>query len=121
MAIDSFGRRGSALVLVEDARISRATVLVLQEMDFSVDVANDAGLAERWAGAARYEVIVCGGDPNTSPVVAARLRRASLRTRIVVLARPGLPVRALNMLGVEIIRPPIDVNSLVDRFMPAAA
>jgi DNA-binding response OmpR family regulator len=114
----------SALVIVDDERIALATVLVLQEMNFSVDVALDAIPAVKWARRARYEVIVCGPGGNEATSLALRLRNAAPRSRVVLLAgADGLPddLYDLEGLRVEVVHPPLDVNQLMMRFWPAAA
>jgi DNA-binding response OmpR family regulator len=118
------GKHGSALVVVDDERIALATVLVLQEMNFSVDVALEPLPAVKWARRARYEVIVCGPGDSDTTRLALRLRNAAPRSRVVLLAgSEGLPEDLYDLEGlrVEVVQPPLDVNRLIERFWPAAA
>ena len=116
------GIRGSALVLVEDQRAALAAVLVLQEMGYSVDIAANAEAAMSWIRLARYEWIVCsgGGQHSQSPQFALRLRYNSPGSRILVVGGPDQPADSLREIGVEVLRPPVDVNMLIDRFAAAA-
>jgi DNA-binding response OmpR family regulator len=114
------GMRGSALVLVEDQRSALAAVLVLQEMGFSVDIASQPEGALSWVQHARYEWIVCsgGGEHSRSADFAQRLRFAAPQARILLVDGP---VDLLESLAVEVLRPPVDVNMLMDRFAERAA
>ena len=110
---------GSALICIRDRRIELATMLVLQELDISVDIAGDLETAVGWMQQARYDVVVCGGG-TVAPSLALRLRYAAPRARIVILADGDSPPDELAELGVEVIRPPLDVNALMRGLGPAA-
>ncbi len=110
---------GSALICIRDQRIELATMLVLQELDVSVDIAGDLETAVGWMQQARYDVVVCGGG-TAAPSLALRLRYAAPRARIVLLADRDSPPDELAELGVEVIRPPLDVNALMAGLRPAA-
>ena len=128
--LPAFGTRGSALVLVADHRAALATVLVLQEMGLSVDIAGDADAALAWVRMANYNVVVFGGDevagprtaeaqggPKTWVDVARRMRAAAPHAQIMMLSdRPSPDVAAL---GIEVLSPPINVNHLGDRLAAA--
>lgn len=118
----STGTSGSALVLVEDQRAALAAVLVLQEMCYSVDIAANTEAALSWVRLARYEWIVCsgGGEHSRSAQFALRLRHNAPGARILLVGTPEEPAEALNELGVEVLRPPVDVNMLVERFAQTA-
>ena len=116
------GSRGSALVLVEDQRSALASVLLLQEMGFSVDVSAQPDAALSWIRLARYEWIVCsGGDRTSSPDFLLRLRYATPLARILVLGGSDVPADGLDALGVEVLHGHVDVNALVSRFAQTAA
>ena len=69
------GPRGCALVLVDDQRAALASVLLLQEMGFSVDVSVQPEAALSWVRLARYEWVVCsGGGVTSNPEFLLRLR-----------------------------------------------
>ena len=122
MAIDSFGRRGSALVLVEDARISRATVLVLQEMGLTVDVAGEREAALKWLSRANYSVLICGGGALAAlSAFVIEVRFRAPQTRVILLADPDFTHDGLDELGVAILPAPVDVNMLVERLWPTTA
>ena len=118
----SFGRYGSALVAVEDERAALASVLVLQEMGFSVDIARDHAAALAWAGRATYAVVICGtGDAQRSTQFAIRIRFCAPQTRVLLLTDPAVAPEALDEIGIELLAAPIDVNMLVERLWPAEA
>ncbi len=115
---DSTGR---ALVVIGDDRVALALVLVLQEMDLAVDVAVDGDAAVRWARRAGYDLIVCGpGDAGVTDL-ALSFRMADPDARVVLLAGPDSPLATLDMFDIEVVRPPLNVNTLVWRFWPTAA
>lgn len=123
-AFDEFpsGTRGSALVLVEDHRAALASVLLLQEMGFSVDVSAQPDVALSWIRLARYEWVVCsGGDRTSSSDFLLRLRYATPHARILVIGGTDAPTDSLDALGIEVLHAPVDVNMLVDRFAQEAA
>lgn len=115
-----FGTQGSALVLIDDDRAALATVLVLQEMGQAVDVATDRDAALTWVRLARYGVIVCGTPADTAAETALRLRFAAPGARVLMLSEPTARAAELDMLGVEVLQTPINVNTLIDRLRPAA-
>ena len=118
----SFGRYGSALVAVDDERAALASVLVLQEMGFSVDIARDHEAALEWAGHATYAVVICGaGDAQQSTQFAIRIRYCAPQTRVLLLAAPAVAPDGLEEIGIELLAAPIDVNALVERLWPAEA
>jgi len=120
---DGFGMAGSALVLVEEQRAALAAVLVLQEMGYSVDIAANPQAALSWIQLARYELIVCsgGGDLSRSPEFVLRLRYTAPQSRILLLGGPDGPPNAMDALGVEVLRAPMDVNRLVGHLAERAA
>ena len=95
-------RGGSALVVLDDQRAALATVLVLQEMGLTVDVA-----------------ICDGADEPQSRDFLIRLHRAAPRTRVLWLAPPDVEPDGLEEIGVELLRGPFDVNRLVERLRPS--
>ena len=116
------GNRGSALVLVEDQRSALASVLLLQEMGFSVDVSAQPDAALSWIRLARYEWIVCsGGDRTSSPDFLLRLRYTTPRARILVIGGSSVPADGLDALGIEVLHGQVNVNTLVSRFAQTAA
>jgi DNA-binding response OmpR family regulator len=116
------GIRGSALVLVEDQRAALASVLLLQEMGFSVDVSAQPEAALSWVRLARYEWVVCSGSDHVSTIdFLLRLRYAAPGARILLIGGTATSVDGLDALGIEVLRPPVDVNMLVDRFAQEAA
>jgi hypothetical protein len=112
--------RGSALVCLSDPRAELATMLIIQEMGMSVDLAADAESAIGWVRQARYELLVVGGADLPLRTVALRLRHASPDARIVVLADDRDPPDGLAPLGIEVLRPPMDVNALMSGLWPSA-
>jgi len=97
-----------------------ASVLILQEMGLTVDIAADRDAALAWVRMARYAAVICGGNDATQLTdFALKVRAASPYTQIFVVAQvaPG----PLAALGVELLRPPLNVNALVDRLRPLAA
>jgi hypothetical protein len=112
--------QGRALVVMSDDRVALATVLVLQEMDLRVDVAIDGSAAVGWAGRDEYEVIVCGPDGSAADL-ALRFVEAAPGARVMLLGGAEDSEWELGALGVDVIRPPLNVNTLVSRFWPAAA
>ena len=132
-----FGRglsaHGSALLCLSDPRAELATMLILQELGLSVDLAADVESAIRWVRQARYQLLVVGGTraPLDAPlgvplgVIALCLRHAAPDARIVVLADEweppdGLAPLDIALLGIEVLRPPLDVNALMRGLWPAA-
>jgi len=116
-----FGSRGSALVALDDQRAALAAVLVLQEMGLTVDIAADRDSALAWVRMARYAAVVCDGDsPERLTDFALKVRAASPATQIILLARFGAHP-TLEELGAHVLRPPINVNALVDRLRLLAA
>ena len=117
-----FGRHGSAFVALDDDRAALATVLVLQEMGLTVDIAADREAALQWATRANYTVVVCGGQeqPQTSEFVI-RLRYSAPQTRVILLAEPEFVHDGLDAIGVDVLPSPVDVNMLVERLWPAEA
>ena len=113
---------GSALVLVQDRRVALAAVLVLQEMCLSVDVATDLEAAADWSSKAGYDVILFGAADHPEPkFFARRLRQGSPYARVIMLAGAWADSSGLAEHGIEVVHPPIDVNTLVTRLRPAAA
>ena len=125
---------GSALVCLADARAELATVLILQELGLNVDVATDEESAIGWVRQARYGLLVIGGTRTPIGGVARRLRLAAPDARIVVLADdllfdnplhddseppPGLVPLDIP-LDVEVLWPPLDVNTLMRGLARAA-
>ena len=116
-----YGTTGSALVLLDDQRAALSTVLVLQEMGLTVDVAADRDAAVAWARMARYAVIVCGGASVEQLVeFALKVRATSPFTQILLLGHFGATPE-LAALDVHVLRPPVNVNTLVERLRPLAA
>lgn len=111
---------GSALLCLSDPRAELATMLILQELGLSVDLAADAESAIRWVRQARYELLVVGGAGIPLRAVALRLRHASPEARIVLLADDRDAPDGLAPLGIDVLRPPLDVNALM-RGLGAAA
>lgn len=110
--------RGSALVCLTDPRAELATMLILQELGLSVDLATDPESAIGWARQARYELIIVGGAAVPLRTVALRLRHAAPDSRIVVLADDREPPDGLAPLDIEVLQPPLDVNALMRGFAP---
>ena len=94
-------------------------MLVLQELGLSVDLAADAESAIAWVAQARYALVVIGGCRHAAQV-ALRLRHAAPDARIVVLADADDPVDDLDHLEVRVLRPPLDVNALMEGLRTAA-
>ena len=116
------GRRGSALVVLDDERAVLATSLVLQEMGLTVDVASDREAAMDWIARARYALVVCGGrDQEMITQFVIRVRYEAPHTRVILLAEPELMRDGLEELGVEVLQAPVNVNSLVQRLWPTVA
>jgi DNA-binding response OmpR family regulator len=102
--------------MVDDDRAALATVLVLQEMGLSVDVAGDPDAALSWARMASYEVVVCGGSRGVAwDEIARRLHSSVPKARIIVLTGHSNPLTELTDAGIDVLRPPINVNRLVER------
>lgn len=119
-----FGWHGSALVVVDGQRVSRAVTLVLQEMGLAVDVADGGVAALRWTKHAAYTFAICGGEQEggTDAVeLAIGMRNAAPQTRVILLAGAGITATGLDAAGVEVLPAPFDVNRLVERLWPAAA
>jgi DNA-binding response OmpR family regulator len=110
-----------ALVVIGDDRVALATVLVLQEMNLAVDIAIDGDSAVAWSKRGGYDVIVCGPGGDAAIDLALRFRISAPDASVYLLTAPGEETTALWVLGVELIAPPLDVNTLVSRFWRAAA
>ena len=114
---------GSALLCLTDPRAELATMLILQELGLGVDLITEVESAIRWAGRARYPLLVvgsaCASIAEPLDVVAQRLRRAAPSARIVVLADDREHADGLAALDVEVLRPPLDVNALMRGLWPA--
>lgn len=93
-------------------------MLILQELGLSVDLMADPQSAIRWAKQARYEIIVAGGTPIPLATLALTLRRAAPEPRIVLLADEWSPADDLDALRVQVLRPPLDVNALMEGLAP---
>ena len=105
---------GSALVCVTDPRVELAVMLVLQELDYSVDLVSDVDIAIRWVRQARYDLVLFAGNPEVAVVpMATLLRHASPRTRLILLAGDEELADTLAGLDVEVLRAPMDVNGLM--------
>ncbi len=108
--------------MLEDYRAALATTLLLQELDFAVDVAVDEDAVLSWISRARYDLLLCGAGPDRRPeALAMRLRQAAKGARVVMLAPEGSTPADLRPLGIEVLYPPITVNALMDRLWHAAA
>ena len=112
--------RGSALVCLDDPHAELAAVLILQELDLSVDLATDPDSTIRWARQARYEVIVVGGRDIPLRTVGLRLRHAAPDARLVLLAEGQEAPDGLAPLGIQVLVPPVDVNALMRSLWPAS-
>ena len=124
MMDDSFSRfdsDGRALVVIGENRVALATVLVLQELNLSVDIALDAESAVTWSHRGAYDLIVCGPGGDGAADLAMRFRVSAPGARIFLLTDTEDADSELWMLGVELISPPLDVNTLVSRFWRTAA
>lgn len=124
--LDEFGTRGRtraerALVVIADDRVALATVLVLQEMNLAVDIAMDGDAAVAWARRNEYDVIVCGPDGDAAIDLALRFRMEAPDAKVYLLTAPGDEMTALWILGVELIAPPLDVNTLMSTFWRTVA
>ena len=118
----TIGTRGKALVLVQDRRVALASVLVLQEMQLEVDYATDAEAALDWSRSHDYDVVVYGAEQHVYPEnYARRLRETLPDTRILMLAPPWSDSEGLDAVGIEVLRPPVNVNVLIGRLWPTAA
>ena len=120
----AFGTRGSALVMIDDHRAALATVLVLQEMGMSVDIAGDPASALAWSKMANYAVIVYGGGtllPGNGhwDEFARGLRVASPRSRILQLGLGNSVASSLSALNIDVLSPPLNVNRLVEHLAAA--
>lgn len=105
---------GCALLCIREQRAELATMLILQELGLTVDLAADVESAVDWVGQARYDLIVVAGAIPHLATVALRLRHAAPRARIVLLADTEQPPDGLEHLRVEVLRPPLDVNALME-------
>ena len=112
---------GRALVVIGNDRVALTLVLVLQEMNLAVDVAVDGEAAVGWARRTDYDVIVCGPGGVETTDLALSFRIAAPQARVVLLAGPDSPLATLDVFDVEVVRPPLNVNTLVWRFWPTAA
>ena len=116
-----YGTTGSALAFLDDQRAALSTVLVLQEMGLTIDVAADRDAALAWARMARYTVIVCGGVSIEDLVeFALKVRASAPLTQILVLGHFG-PMPELADLDIHVLPSPVNVNALVERLRPLAA
>ena len=116
-----YGTTGGALVVLDDQRAALSTVLVLQEMGLTVDVAADRDAALAWARMARYAVIVCGGASIEELVeFSLKVRASSPLTQILLLGHFGA-MPELADLDVHVLQPPVNVNALMERLRPLAA
>ena len=96
-------------------------MLVLQEMGLTVDIAADRDAALAWIRMARYAAVICGGDsPERLTDFALKVKAASPYTQITVLAHFGAH-ETLEELDVQVLKPPVNVNALVDRLRLLAA
>lgn len=109
----------TALVLVTDPRASVAATLVLQEMGYAVDLGSEPAYALRWLRHTRYDIVLIGGPEVATAAFAERIRKAAPTSRIIMMASSDLPPRAIERLQVEVLAPPVDVNMLVERLIPA--
>ena len=92
-------------MLLDDQRSALSTVLVLQEMGLTVDVAADRDAAVAWARMARYAVIVRGGASVEQLVeFALKVRATSPFTQILLLGHFGA-MPELAALDVHVLRP----------------
>ncbi len=106
----------TALVILADPHPAVATTLILQEMGYSVDLGAEPAYALRWLQRARYDVVLAGGVGVGVLSFATRIREAAPRSRILVIAEPGMRVDDAARLGIETIDAPVDVNEMVDLF-----
>ena len=107
-------RRGSALLIVSEPRAARATSYLLEEFDYTVDAGVSASEALDWLDRARYDLIVAGGPEAAVPGYARALRRAAPGSRILLLAS-GEAVPGADVLSVELLPPPYEVNAIASR------
>ncbi|MDA1004484.1 MAG: hypothetical protein O3B31_14255 [Chloroflexi bacterium] len=114
-------RPAKALVVIGDDRIALATVLVLQEMNLAVDISMDGDSAIAWSRRSGYDVIVCGPGGDAAIDLALRFRMSAPDATVYLLTAPEEETAALWVLGVELIAPPLDVNTLMSRFWRTAA
>jgi hypothetical protein len=112
--------RGCAVLCLAEPHAELATMLILQELGLSVDLAVDPESAVRWVQRARYELIVVGGAPMVPGSVVLRLRHAAPDARIVILAEDAVSAEDLAPFGVQVLGPPLDVNSLMQWLWPAS-
>ncbi len=103
---------GAALVLIGDDRAALQTVLLLQEFDMAVDIAEDEAATLAWARRARYQLVVCGGAARHD-LLAMRLLRAAPYAQIAYMSRTT-PPRGFSAMGIATLALPLDVNALVD-------
>lgn len=108
------GRRGSALIVVSEARAARAVAHLLQEFDYSVDAGVSASDALGWLDRARYDLILAGGPEAAVPGYARALRRAAPGSRILLLASAEA-VPSAEAIRVELLPPPYEVNAIAGR------
>ena len=116
-----YGTSGSALVFLDDQRAALSTVLVLQEMTLTIDVASDRNATLAWARMARYAVIVCGGASIEDLVeFALKVRASAPLTGILVPGHFGAMPEFAD-LDIHVLQSPVNVNALVERLrLPAA-
>jgi hypothetical protein len=110
------GRRGTAFVLVEDGRQGFALELVLRELEFSVDLGTHAGAAALWLERVRYDLVIAGG-PHAARAggrLLEALARHQAPPRLVILGNGDVAEEALAALNVEVLRPPYDVNTVIE-------
>jgi len=85
-----------------------------------VDLGSEPGYALRWLRRASYDVIVAGGAEVGTVEFASKLRGAAAESRVLLMAEETMPPGSVRELGVEVLRPPVDVNALVGCFLPVA-
>ncbi len=115
---DGLSRRGSALVVVTDARAAVATTLVLREFDYTADVCPEPEEALSWLRHARYHLVIAGGSDVTNPEYAGAMRAASPRSRILLLGSDAPEAALTRTPRLEIVLPPFDVNTLARLLAP---
>lgn len=107
-------RRGSALLILSEARATRTLTYLLEEFDYTVDAGVSASEALEWLDRARYNLVVAGGPEAAVPGYARALRRAAPGSRILLLAA-DVSVATAEAIRVELIPPPYEVNAIASR------